>query len=460
MQREILFWIWLADKLGAQNRDFRRLISLYESAYEIFHTEETELDRIDGISQYTKNAIADKEIGRASEILARCEQMNIGVLTFADERYPQILRDIKAPPIVLYYSGTLPDFNTGLKVGMVGTRRMSAYGLRTAYKIAYELASAGAMIVSGMAAGIDGVSAAGAIGAGGRTVAVLGCGVDVVYPKHHKPLMDAIRQNGVILSEYAPGTRPSPYHFPIRNRIISGLSHGTVVVEAGMKSGSLITAKDAILQGRDVFALPANVGSDGTAGTNGLLRDGANLVLDTADIVEHYRCLYADWIDVKAFEASRGKSGADFAALGRYGVITQEDAERFLHSDNIPATAEIALPKAEKRQRTSVDKKAGAPKADAPKKETGSVRTQSPKEIKKDTPEEEPKQARQTPSEVLSSLTPAQLAIMQAMPDDRPVTADSLGGLGYPYSDIIAALTMLEILGLIRKLPGALYSKA
>ena len=337
---------------------------------------------------------------------------------------------------------------------MVGTRRMSAYGLQAAYKIAYEMASANAVIVSGMAAGIDGVSAAGAIAAGGKTVAILGCGVDVVYPKHHKPLMDAIRQNGAIISEYAPGTRPSPYHFPVRNRIISGLSQGTVVVEAGMKSGSLITAKDAILQGRDVFALPANVGSDGTAGTNGLIRDGANLVLDTADIAERYRCLYSESLDFKAFDAARRRLQIDYTRLAQYGVITEEEANRFLHSGGgVSLSCEIAPPKTEKKRSQSASENIERKPVSKPQPKPAQ------KELAMPPKTELPQETRQAPDEVLRSLTPAQLAIMQAMPDDHPVTADSLGGLGYPYSDIIAALTMLEILGLIRKLPGALYSK-
>ena len=454
MQSEVLFWIWLADRLGAQSRDFRRLISLYDNAYEIFHTEDTELDRVDGLSPYTRSAIANKDLSRASDIMARCERGNIGVLTFADEAYPNLLREIKTPPIVLYYSGTLPNLNGTLNLGMVGTRRMSAYGLQTAYKIAYEMASANAVIVSGMAAGIDGVSAAGAIAAGGRTVAILGCGVDVVYPRHHQPLMDAIRQNGAIISEYAPGTRPSPYNFPVRNRLISGLSQGTIVVEAGMKSGSLITAKDAIMQGRDVFALPANVGSDGTAGTNGLIRDGANLVLDTADIAEHYRCLYSEVLDMTAFESARRRTKVDYAALARCGVISKEDADRFLHpSGNVALTSEIASPKTEKKRSTPASQKIEKAKDSSPK----AIRTV--KEMPKQKTSAPPSEKKQTPDAVLNSLPPAQLAILQAMPDDHPVTADSLGGLGYPYSDIIAALTMLEILGLIRKLPGALYSK-
>ena len=175
-----LFWIWLAEALGAGSRVFRRLIELYDSPYELFHADETEMERIPELSARAQKALSDKNLQRAAEIMEVCERNGIGILTWDDDSYPRLLREINSPPCVLYYVGELPDWNRLLCVGMVGTRRMSAYGLRTAYKISYELAAAGAVVVSGMAAGIDGVCAAAAMAAKGKTVAILGCGVDVV----------------------------------------------------------------------------------------------------------------------------------------------------------------------------------------------------------------------------------------------------------------------------------------
>lgn len=447
-----LFWIWLSEALGAASRDFRRLIGLYDQPYDLFHAEEYELERIEDLTQRTITALSDKNLHHATEILDTCERLGIGILPYGDEAYPRALRELDRPPILLYYKGELPDFNSMLCIGMVGTRRMSAYGLRAAYKISYELASVGAVVVSGMAAGIDGVCAASALAANGKTVAVLGCGLDVVYPRHHKTLMDEICKRGALLSEYPPGTRPNHYHFPIRNRIISGLSQGTVVVEAGIGSGSLITAKDAIMQGRDVFALPANVGSQGAEGTNGLLRDGANLVLNTADILQHYEFIFSAALQMSQLEEAQQHSVADLAYLSRMGVI-----ELTNQADRTPPVRAVAeepgkAPRSAKLGRSAPKRK----RTVADEKPTERDQTAFPQENAKDKSASESK----TPDAILSSLTPMQRAILEVIPDDRAVTVDSLGALGYPYGDMIAAITMLEILGLIQKLPGALYTKS
>ena len=216
--KDTLYWIWLSNALGAGSSAFRRLISLYDTPFEIFRAEEAEIEQIPGLTERVKQALCNKSLQRATEILDRCERNGIGILTYDEDAYPRALREMQKPPMVLYYRGRLPDFNRNLCVGIVGTRSMSAYGLRQAYKMSYELASAGALVVSGMAKGIDGVAAAAALKAGGITVAVLGCGVDVVYPPHHRNLSQEIAKAGVILSEYAPGSRPNGYHFPMRNR--------------------------------------------------------------------------------------------------------------------------------------------------------------------------------------------------------------------------------------------------
>lgn len=444
-QREKLFWIWLSEALGAASRDFRRLIELYDSSYELFHAEESELERIPDLSERVLNALSDKSLQRATEIMEVCERSGIGILTYADERYPKLLREIKSPPCVLYYLGELPDWNGQLCIGMVGTRRMSAYGLRAAYRLSYEMASAGAIVVSGMAAGIDGVCAAAAMAAGGKTVAVLGSGVDIVYPKHHLPLRNAIAEQGVVLSEYPPATRPATYHFPQRNRIISGLSQGTVVVEAGIGSGSLITAKDAILQGRDVFALPANVGSRGAEGTNGLIRDGATPVLSTEDVLEPYRYLFSDTLFPDRIKTVGDGARADLGYLERFGVV---ELTRSRPSDGQGLQAAPETPKAPRKSvtRKRTEKEDASMSARTEQKGGEGARI-------------EPSRA-QTPDATLSSLTPIQLAVLKAIPDDRAVPADALTNLGYPYGDTVAALTMLEILGLIQKLPGALYTKS
>ena len=273
-----LFWIWLADRLGAENRFFSQLIHTFDP-FELFHADESELERIEGISPKTVAALSDKSLARAGEISDDCQRLGITVIPYDSPSYPSLLKALRCPPIVLYCKGELPDMNRELCIGTVGTRRMSRYGMRVAYQLGYQLASAGAVVVSGMATGIDGVCAAAAIAGGGKTVAVVASGLDVVYPKHHERLMEEICRHGAVISEYPPKTPVRSYQFPVRNRIISGMSQSTVVVEAGLSSGSLITAKDAILQGRTVYAFPSNVGNKGSEGTNLLLRDGVFLSL-------------------------------------------------------------------------------------------------------------------------------------------------------------------------------------
>lgn len=431
MQRDIIFWIWLADLLGPKNGDFRRLMHVYESAYNLFHTDIAEIERIPELSRRTREKLMSRDLSRASQILEECMRKEIGILSWGDIAYPTRLREVREPPIVLYYRGMLPDFNNRLCIGMVGTRNMSMYGMRMAYRFAYELASAKALVVSGMAAGIDGVSAAAAMIAGGDTVAVLGCGVDVTYPSFHKKLKDEIEQHGAVISEYPPGTRPNHYQFPARNRIISGLCESTLVVEAGYRSGSLITAKDAIMQGRQVFAVPANLEGSGAQGTNGLLKDGAYMALCTKDILINSP-LHFNVIDMDVLDVIGTQSRLNMRALEQYGVIElikkSETAPNAQPTEVYTAPTPTRKAKKEKEQKTA--------------EETA--------------PEPAP---RKVSEETVKNLTPIQLAIMQAIPDDRPVPADALGQLGYPFGDVMSTLTMLEILGLIRKLPGSLYTK-
>lgn len=438
--KELLFWIWLSEALPAGSPAFRRLIELYDNPYELFDADEAEIERISELTERVKQKLCDKNLSHAAEILSACEQEDVGVLTWGDPRYPDLLREIKNPPVLLYYRGELPDFAKTLCIGMVGTRRMSAYGMRAAYKIAYELAAMNVLVVSGMAAGIDGVCGAAALAAKGGTVAVLGCGIDVVYPAHHKNLYGQIARNGLILSEYPPGTRPNSYHFPMRNRIISGLSRATVVVEAGLGSGSLITAREAILQGRDVFALPANVGNEGAEGTNGLLRDGARLALNALDVMTPYEILYPQTVFRERLEKAQKASDPDLWFLQQMGVIASDEQAPAEQTET-----PVRMP-SKKRERG----------AEYPR----CAEKQAPHREEQREQKTEPQASKCTPDQVISSLTPVQLAIMETIPDDRAIAVDAICAVDFPHGEVIAALTMLEIMGLIQKLPGALYKKA
>jgi DNA processing protein len=220
--------------------------------------------------------------------LERILGLGISVIPSIDERYPRLLAKIPSPPPVLYVRGEM-TIDDAIAVGIVGTRRASHHGKEVTDRIAGDLARANVAIVSGLALGIDGVAHQAALNAGGRTIAVLGSGVDVIYPLAHRKLADAIIESGAIVSDYYPGTRPDAPNFPPRNRIISGLSLGVVITEAPIKSGALITCSFAGDQGRDVMAVPGPALSENCAGSNRLLRNGATAVMSAEDVLEDLR---------------------------------------------------------------------------------------------------------------------------------------------------------------------------
>ena len=211
LKDEILYWIWLADACGVASKGFVRLIERFESPFEIYSLDPSEIEQIDFIGTRLKEKLCDKSLEKSYSVIKNCKSEKIDIISYADKRYPSRLRLLEDAPAVLFCKGKMPDFNSRLAIAIVGTRKMSDYGKRSAYQIAYELSAANAIVVSGMALGIDGIAAAGAIGAGGDTVAVLGSGVDVVYPKEHKALYDKISKCGAVISEFMPSSVPDRY---------------------------------------------------------------------------------------------------------------------------------------------------------------------------------------------------------------------------------------------------------
>lgn len=222
---------------------------------------------------------------RAAEAIARGARRGLETIAWSDPRYPPSLAAIVDPPPLLWVRGSSGAF-ARQAVAIVGSRAASPYALEVAGRLAADLASRGFAIVSGLARGVDSAAHRGAVSAGGATIAVLGCGADVMYPREHASLASSIEPHGLVLSELAPGTPPLPQFFPQRNRIISGLSRAVVIVEAGERSGSLITARCALEQGRDVLAVPGNVLSGRNRGGHALLRDGARIVETADDVLE------------------------------------------------------------------------------------------------------------------------------------------------------------------------------
>lgn len=286
------YWVWLTTLPGLGERAKLQLLAHFGSPEEIYFAPEGELLLAEGITKLQAALLADKSLDRAEKVLEDCARDGQFLLTMDDAGYPARLRNIYDPPLLLYGKGSLPLFDDEVAVTVVGTRDCTPYGVRAASQLGYELARQGALLVSGMAKGIDGEALKGALRAGGFTAAVLGGGADVIYPAENRRLYQDIVATGVILSEYPPGTVPKADHFPVRNRLLSALSLATVVVEAPEKSGALITATTALEQGREVFAVPGPFDAPMSRGTNALIREGAGLVCEAWDVLSFYESRY------------------------------------------------------------------------------------------------------------------------------------------------------------------------
>jgi DNA processing protein len=271
---------------GVGPRTRKALLERFGTARAALTAAPSELRGVFGVGPklVQKIAGADEEIDVEAEI-ALCREHGIDILTETSDAYPRSLREIHDPPGVLFVRGQLKP-NDALAVGIVGTRHGTQYGLRQAERLAGGLARAGLTIVSGLARGIDAAAHRGALAAGGRTIAVLASGVMNIYPPEHDRLADEIAQSGALVSESPPHAQPLGGAFPQRNRIISGMSLGVVIVEAADRSGALITARHAMEQGREVFAVPGNVDSRASRGCHQLIRDGAKLVESADDVLE------------------------------------------------------------------------------------------------------------------------------------------------------------------------------
>lgn len=286
------YWLWLASLPGVGNILKLALLDRFGEPDAVFYGEKGAYLLVEGMTPGAAKALENKSLDRANEILGDCDRLGIRIITIRDSGYPVRLRNIYDPPLLLYAQGRMPLFDEEVAVTMVGTRGASLYAQQAAEKLAFQLAGLGAVVVSGLAKGGDAAAHRGALRSGGLTAAVIAGGHDVIYPPENGQLYADIAARGVILSEYPPGTRHDGRHFPVRNRILSGLSLATVVIEAPARSGALITADRALDQGRDVFAIPGHLWDENCTGSNRLLRDGAGLITDVWDILRHYVDLY------------------------------------------------------------------------------------------------------------------------------------------------------------------------
>ena len=414
----LLHWIWLAHRPGLSDRGRAALLQRFQDPEDIFYADRKTLAEVEGLSGTGLEALGDKSLDEAQSILKICRDKKLGILTFQDAAYPRRLRNISDPPAVLYYKGQIPDLESCPAIAVVGTRKASAYGLTTAKRMGYQIARCGGIVVSGMAYGIDGMATAGALTAGSPAVGVLGCGVDVVYPMSNRSLFRDMEEYGWLVSEFPPGHPPSRWTFPKRNRIISGMCNGVLVIEAPEKSGSLITARQAAEQGRDVFAVPGNIDLPSFQGSNQLLRDGAIMVSSGWEVVSEYEGLYPNSLRKELGQCRQ----TAYPEEVQFAADSGKQYEKVAQDIQKPKQIRNLKKKLDKIDKKDIDNTASRPYSVV---DTDSI-----------------------------PLSDEERSVIQILEQGERLVDDVIAQTGLPAGKLLSLLTMLELKGVVRRLPG------
>lgn len=387
------YWLWLATRRGVGVQGMHTVLDHFGTPERAFFADPEEYDLL---PTGAAAALRDRSMTEVERVLADCDRLGIRIMTLQDADYPERLRQLEDAPCVLYLKGKLPNLDEEATIGVVGTRQASEYGKTVAKRLGLELARGGAVVVSGMASGIDTCAVRGAMQGGGTVVCVLGGGIDMPYPWENRFLYEDVAASGLLISEYPPGTENRGSHFPVRNRIISGLSLGVVVVEAREHgSGAMITADRALEQNRDVFAVPGNVDAVHSRGCIRLIQQGAKPVLSAEDILEEYRERYP-------------------FRLARVPRLSPQEQQERLEA--------IVEPEPVPRQKAPVDKEKD--------KEYSFIKRAA------------------------GSFTDDELAIIHAMGKKSCQADELVEHTQIPARRVLSALTMLQIAGCVAEKPG------
>lgn len=290
-------WLWFSDCFGMATRKLQLALTRYGHPDALLSMTQAQIDCDLFLSPLQKRMVAAKNLSDCERIVAETLSKGYGILTFEDEEYPPLLKNIFAPPVILFYQGDLSLLCDHYLITMVGTRKPNQYGIDCAKKLAGEIAQEGGIVVSGLAVGIDAACHQAALASGAKTVAFLSAGLDSEYPLANRTLRKEIENNGLLLTEYILGTPSAAQHFSVRNRMLSGVSHATVIVQCGLRSGSMLTANHALSQNRDLFAVPGDIFNARSEGTNRLLSDGASVACSGREIVRRYQEIYRYSVD-------------------------------------------------------------------------------------------------------------------------------------------------------------------
>ncbi len=384
------YWVWLQNALGFGSRYTSLILEHFGSAENVYRADNSAILKFGICSKKTVEKLSDKSLKSADAIISECKKSGILIIPFSSQYYPEKLRQISSPPLLLYGKGDTALLNEEVSICIVGPRKVSTYGKKAAFSLAARLSLCGFTIISGGALGGDTAAHRGALSVSGKTICVLGSGINSNYLQVNRPIRDEIANNGLLISEFPPDYPASKITFPIRNRLLSGLTLGTVVVEAGEESGSLITANAAAEQGKDVFVIPGNPTDEHYKGSNALLRDGAKPLLELSDIITEYLPLYPHKIKPEKAYSQKISMGNDTQPLKKPKVTEEQKNIKKNIKENLSNNAKI----------------------------------------------------------VYNYL------------DNQIFYIDDLAGLSISNSEILAALTELEIFGYIEAQPGGKYSLA
>ena len=392
----LTYWVWLAELPGLKGPSRLALLRHFGSPEDIFFADREELLLAEDVPPGQAELALNRDLSAADRILADCQRLGQRILTIQDAEYPQRLRNIFDPPLVLYVKGRMPVMDEEAAIAVVGTRECTPYGTACGERLGRELAASGAVVVTGLARGVDSAAARGALRAGGSVVGVTGGGLDVVYPPENGDLYADVAARGVLLSEYPPGSEPEKHHFPARNRIMSGLSVAALVVEAPERSGALITARLALEQGREVYAVPGPIDAPDSVGCNRLIRDGAGLAAEGWDILRDFQ---------------------------------ERFPEKLRPAGKLPAWTPLPTRRRAEPRR-------------------------------KPEPAPEPEKAPALRAVSREGLTDDQIALLGVLEPEGPIQVDDLiESTGIPARRVSSALTMLEIDGCVRQHDGKRYTR-
>ena len=488
---ENLYWLWLSLNCNAEAGNL--LLDTFSNPRQIFNASKNELQAAlhDRYPRVLKSLLK-KDIDEARQLMSYCFLQEISIMTLGDSFYPSLLRQVDAPPLVLYYKGSMIRFDKELLVAVVGTREMTKYGESTAFQLAYDLARAGAIVVSGLAIGVDGVAAAGALAARGRTIAVLGSGLERIYPAKHCELFRRIAKTGMVISEYPPYASPERHHFPKRNRIISGMSSATLLIEGPEGSGAMITAEQAMHLGRRVFAVPGNIDTPTSFSSNWLIQNGAKAVTHAEDILDCFaeshkakirfdRLIPKSEVDrefvLNTLQVERdGSSGGTYGPRERRKKKETTPKKPISFQDDtvkeVPAVDIVVLPPSRQPKLKDASIPFGENAAeegarvlreylmyqDSKFEREGREREERHR-CAAEAKEEKPKLDSATEAK-LSKMPYEYVAVFHAVTDKGQTVEQIMNACGFSLSDVITALLALEVAKLVVSLPGARYKLA